>query len=213
MQMMTSEIRDDVERRYRDDLPIEWSPQQRATFLAAKTDQLEQQIRQTTGPLFEHALTLYRDAYGSEPGDAVVTGLRIRAREQAIQIALGQLFEGYEEQDPEPTISDREQVIGEQLDMVWSRKPPMQRWATPWADPAEDDDLFDLVQILFPATATSPVEPAVHLLQAMRAEGMDLPASAGDPVHQWMMTELRRGLDQEDRRRAGVGMPRLHYSL
>ncbi|MBF6171112.1 hypothetical protein [Nocardia blacklockiae] len=212
-QLMTSEIRADVERRYRDQMPPEWDSQQRAAFVESRTSELEQQIQQATEPLFEHNLAHNRETSGREPDYATVVNLRSQAREQAMEIARGQLFEGYDEPDPEPGPWEQERVIGEQLDTVWMTKPPMQRWATPWADPVEDDDLFDLAAILLPGAEMTLLEPAMHLLQAMRAEGMELPTAAGDPAHQQMVQVLRRGLEQENERRAGVGMPTLPVSL
>ncbi|MDE1672668.1 hypothetical protein [Nocardia gipuzkoensis] len=196
-------LRAHVENRYHGELPPEWTPRQREDYLAAQTMEMRQQISSTTEMLFRHNVTQFGVHNHRPPSEEEKDRLRNSSREQAIEIALHALYEGYVESDetePTPTPAEREEAVGASMDAQWMALPPMQRWATPWAE-EPDEDLIGLARRLWKGHDIDTKMAAAHLLQARRLTDLPLPTSVEDPLYQQIHQELLDGLRHEEARR------------
>ncbi|WP_280491584.1 hypothetical protein [Nocardia asiatica] len=201
--MMSDPLRAHVENRYHGELPQEWTPQQREAYLAARTTEMRQQIASTTETLYRHNVTQFGADNHRPPSEQERVGLRNGSRAQAIEIALHALYEGYVESDetePTPTPAEQEEAVGASMDAQWMALPPIQRWATPWAEDP-DEDLIGLARRLWKGHDIDTKMAAAHLLQARRMTHLPLPTSVEDPLYQQIHQELVEGLRHEEVRR------------
>ncbi|MGW5384070.1 hypothetical protein [Nocardia sp. NPDC003963] len=202
---MTKGLREHVELTQLDQLRPEWTPAQREQHLTELTAEISVQIAQAAKTLYHHNLAEFRQVLGRDPSPEQKSGLRNNSRDQAYELALRELYEGYEDpyEDEEP---DEATEIGNQIEAQWMTRPPMQRWATPWAEDP-DEDLFDLAFDLWENHSIETQIAAAHLLHARRTENLPIPASPEGPLFAQIHQALLQGMAEEETRR-----DRLHYS-
>jgi hypothetical protein len=196
---MTKRLREHVERTQLDQLKPEWTPAQREQFFVELTAQIGVQITQAAETLYRHNLEEARRILGADLSQEQKNGLRNNSRDQAYELALHELYEGYEDpyEDEEP---DEENEIGSQIEARWMDRPPMQRWATPWAEDP-DEDLFDLAFDLWEDHNVETQVAAAHLLHARRSENLPIPTSSEGPLFAQIHQDLQRGMADEETRR------------
>ncbi|MFD4406658.1 hypothetical protein ACFWPH_28245 [Nocardia sp. NPDC058499] len=202
---MTKRLREHVERTQLEQLRPEWSPAQREQHLAELTAEISARITRAAETLYRHNLAESRQVLGCDPSPEQKSGLRNNSRDQAYELALHELYEGYE--DPyEDEELDEQSEIGNQIEARWMDRPPMQRWATPWAEDP-DEDLFDLAFDLWPDHDMETQIAAAHLLHARRTENLPIPDSPEGPLFDQIHQALLDGMAEEETRR-----DHLHYS-
>ncbi|MFI6368838.1 hypothetical protein ACIBG0_39675 [Nocardia sp. NPDC050630] len=202
---MQSPLRAHVENRYQGELPRDWSPTQREEYLSERVQEIAGRIEESTQVLLEHNVAQFSVDWNREPTEQEKIGLANNARLQATEIALHELYDGFdfpEEQtgpDAEPSQLDRELLIGARMDAQWTALPPMQRWMTPWAEDP-DSDLIGLARKLWRGHDVDTKVAAAHLLHARRSADLPIPTSTEDPLLAQIHQELVDGLEREKRR-------------
>ncbi len=200
-----SRLRRHVRIRYQGETPRQWSPSRREEYLEQRALEVQAQIEETTGKLVVHNLAQFSAEHLREPTEQERIGLVNNSRLSAIELALAELYDGFEslgsEGDPdgEPTQEERERMIGARLDAQWKALSPMQRWMTPWSEDP-DEDLIGLARRLWRGHDIHTKVAAAHLLTARRMENLPIPESIEDPFLLQVHQELLDGITAEQQR-------------
>ncbi len=177
-----SEVKAAVHQRYRTEL-AELDRVSYEDFVTDRTAELEQTIAETAASTEHQVIATWEASMGREAGHQERVNLITQARLSAQEIALANLWEGY--QDPEDlALREAEQAQIEQdaaEEQAMRSLPAMARWTTTVAsDPTQEVE--ELTEQVWPSEAIGFQVYAASLLQARSEDQMPLPTGPDDPL-------------------------------
>ena len=177
-----SEVKAAVHQRYRTEL-AEMDRVSYEEMVTARTAELEQTIAVTTASTEHQVIAEWEASMGREADHQERVNLINQARLSAQEIALTNLWEGY--QDPEDlALREAEQAQTEQVaaeERAMRALPAMQRWKTSVVSEA-DPEIVRLVEMVWPQQSVAFQVLAEDLLQARSEDRMPLPTGPNDPL-------------------------------
>ena len=177
-----SEVKAAVHQRYRTEL-AELDRGSYEDFVTDRTAELEQTIAETAASTEHQVIATWEASMGREADHQERVNLINQARLSAQEIALANLWEGY--QDPEDrALREAEQAQIEQdaaEDQAMRALPAMARWTTTVAsDPTQE--IEELTEQVWPGESIGFQVYAASLLQARSEDQMPLPTGPDDPL-------------------------------
>ena len=177
-----SEVKAAVHQRYRTEL-ADLDRASYEDFVTDRTAELEQAIAVTTASTEHQVIAAWEASMGREADHQERVNLINQARLSAQEIALANLWEGYE--DPEDrALREAEQAQIEQAvaeERAMRSLPAMERWKTSAASEAEPE-IVRLVEMVWPQQNAAFQVLAEDLLQARGEDRMPLPSGPDDPL-------------------------------
>lgn len=177
-----SEVKAAVHQRYRTEL-ADLDRASYEDFVTDRTAELEQAIAVTTASTEHQVIAAWEASMGREADHQERVNLINQARLSAQEIALANLWEGY--QDPQDlALREAEQAQIEQAaaeERAMRALPAMQRWTTSVAsDPTVE--IEELTERVWPSESIGFKVYAASLLQARSEDQMPVPSSPDDPL-------------------------------
>ena len=177
-----SEVKAAVHQRYRDEL-AELDRGSYEDFVTDRTAELEQAIAVTAASTEHQVIATWEASMGREADHLERVNLINQARLSAQEVALANLWEGY--QDPEDRALREAEQAQIELDAAEEAAmralPAMERWKTVVASEATPE-IVALTERVWPAETVAFQVLAEDLLQARSEDKMALPTGPDDPL-------------------------------